>query len=184
MALQHTPDLEAQRAAMRKLSFLIGQWDGEGRLLRGGSVVDLKQSEEAQYKLDGLVLMIEGVGRKKAGGESALQALGIISYDDARGTYHMRAFNDGRFLETEVKLASDGQGMSWGFSLGEIRTKSELRIGESGEWKELHQVTIGAQEPKNFMELTVRKIAIAESAEPSPIVTDLSGDSNTRKKRG
>ena len=48
-----TPDVEAQRTAMKKLGFL---------------------------------------------------ALGLISFDDETGTYRMRAFNDGRWLETEVKL--------------------------------------------------------------------------------
>ena len=44
----------------------------------------------------------------------------------------MRAFNDGRWLETEVRLAEDGQGMTWGFALGEVRTSSVLRINEAG----------------------------------------------------
>lgn len=35
LALQvRTPDLEAQRAAMKKLSFLIGKWSGEARVLQ------------------------------------------------------------------------------------------------------------------------------------------------------
>ena len=72
-----TPDVDAQRAAMKKLSFLIGKWAGEASVLRGpGQFVDLSQTEEAQFKLDGLVLMIEGVGRTKADGKLALQALG------------------------------------------------------------------------------------------------------------
>jgi hypothetical protein len=75
-----TPDLDAQRAAMKKLEFLVGKWAGEARTLRGpGELVPLIQTEEAQYKLDGLVLLIEGVGRMKADSKLALQALGIIS---------------------------------------------------------------------------------------------------------
>src|SRR5271154_947189 len=92
------PDLEAQRAAMKKLSFLTGKWAGEARVFRGPSEpVVLTQTEEAQYKLDGLILLIEGVGRTKVDGKLALQALGIVSYDDESGTYRMRAFNDGRY---------------------------------------------------------------------------------------
>ena len=30
----------------------------------------------------------------------------------------MRTFNDGRFLETELKLLGDGDGLKWGFALG------------------------------------------------------------------
>jgi len=62
-----TPDVEAQRAAMKKLGFLVGEWSGEASALRGpGQFVELTQTESAQFKLDGLVPVIEGVGRTKA----------------------------------------------------------------------------------------------------------------------
>jgi hypothetical protein len=152
------PDLEAQRAAMKKLSFLAGEWAGEARVLRGpGEPMELIQTEKAQYKLDGLLLMIEGVGRTKSGGQPALRALGIISYDDESQTYHMRAFNDGRFLETEVRIPPGSQSLTWGFALGEISTKSVLRIDDSGAWTELHEITIGSQPPKQLMEISVHR---------------------------
>jgi hypothetical protein len=120
-----TPDLEAQRAAMKKLEFLVGEWSGEGRMLRAaGDSVVIMQTEKAQYKLDGLVVVIEGVGRNKADGKLVLQAFGIVSYDDETGAYHMRAFNDGRFLETEVKLIE--KGFTWGFAVGQYRTNSVI----------------------------------------------------------
>ena len=156
--LPRIPDLAAQRAAMKEIDYLVGKWAGEARLLRGpGQPVELLQTEEAQYKLDGLILVIEGVGRTKSAGQLVLQAFGIISYDDESGTYCMRAFNDGRFLETEVKLLEEGKGMTWGFVLGEIRTHSVLRINESGEWTELAEIAIGSQPPKKLLELTVRR---------------------------
>jgi hypothetical protein len=159
--LPRAPDVEAQRAAMRKLSFLVGKWSGEASVLRGPGgppppAVELAQTEEAQYKLDGLVLVIEGTGRTKAGGQVVLQALGLISFDDQAGTYRMRAYNDGRWLETEVALAEGGHGITWGFALGEIKTSSLLRINDKGEWTELGEITIGSQPPRPFMKLTVR----------------------------
>lgn len=154
--LPRVPDTSSQRGAMRKLSFLVGRWSGEARILRaGGESLELVQTEEAEYKLDGLVLLIEGIGCSKADGKAALQALGVISYDDAAGTYHMRAYNDGRYLETEVKLTENGKGMTWGFALGEIKTSSVLRINEKGDWTELAEITIGSQPPRRFMELRV-----------------------------
>ena len=143
---------------MQKLDFLIGTWAGAARLLRGvGEVVELSQTEEARYKLDGLILMIEGIGRNRSDGKAALQAVGLISYDDETGTYHMRAFNDGRWLETEVKLADSGRGLAWGFALGEIKTRSTLTINGKGEWTELAEVTVGSQPARKLMELTVRR---------------------------
>jgi hypothetical protein len=156
--LPRVPDLAAQREAMKKLDFLIGKWTGEARLLRAPAAsVELLQTEEAQYKLDGLIVVIEGVGRTKFGVRPVLQALGIVSYDDESQTYRLRAFNDGRFLESQVKLLAEGQGMTWGFALGEIRTNSVLRINERGEWTELAEISIGSQPLKKLLELTVRK---------------------------
>ena len=151
------PDLAAQRAAMQKLSFLIGKWAGEASVLRGpGEPVELLQTEEASYKLDGLILLIEGLGRSKSNGQPVLQALGIISYDDENRIYRMRAFNDGRYLETDVQLSEEGRELTWGFTLGELRTSSTLRINDKGEWTELAHITLGSQPARKLLELTVR----------------------------
>jgi hypothetical protein len=157
--LPRVPDLRSQRDAMRKLSFLAGKWTGRARQFRGAAEpVELLQTEEVQFKLDGLILMIEGIGKALAEGQPVLQALGIISYDDESATYRMRAFNDGRFLETELKFLSDTPGLAWGFTMGDIQTKSLLRINEEGAWTELHEIAIGFQPSKKFMEMTVRLI--------------------------
>ncbi|HEX8763765.1 MAG TPA: hypothetical protein VF740_01335 [Candidatus Acidoferrum sp.] len=156
--LPRTPDISAQRAAMKKLDFLVGKWVGEARVLRGpGQPVVLLQTEEAQFKLDGLILEIEGIGRTKLDNKPVLEALGIISFDDETDTYHMRAFNDGRFLETDVKLLEDGKSLSWGFALGSIKTSSVLRINEKDEWTELAEITIDSQPTRKLMELTVKR---------------------------
>lgn len=152
-----TPNLEIQRAAMKKLDFLIGSWAGTARVLRAsGEFAELIQTEEASYKLDGLILMVEGIGKNKSNGELSLQALGLISYDDEAGVYRMRAFNDGRWLESDVKLAENGKGLSWGFVFGEIKSNSSLRITENGEWTEAAEVKIGSQPARKFMELAVK----------------------------
>jgi hypothetical protein len=130
---------------MKKVGFLVGKWAGEARVLRGPTEsVEMFQTEEAQYRLDGLILVIEGVGRTKSSGQPLLQAFGIVSYDDESETYRLRAFNDDRFLETQTRLSEEGKGMTWGFALGEITTNSVLRINERGEWTEL-ELTVRPQ---------------------------------------
>ena len=63
-----SPDLEAQRKAMRQLEFLVGTWSGEAWIARGaGETTELVQTEEAGYKLGGLILVIEVIGRNKSG---------------------------------------------------------------------------------------------------------------------
>lgn len=60
----------------------------------------------------------------------------------------MRAFNDGRWLETEVKMAESGDSISWGFALGAFKTATVLRINENGEWIEHGEITIGERPPQ------------------------------------
>jgi hypothetical protein len=152
------PDLEKQRTAMKKLGFLTGTWSGEAHVQRfAGEPVTLTQTEEVQYKLDGLVLVIEGTGRTAMDQIPVVQALGIISYDDATGTYGIRAWNDGRILESEVQLLDDGKSLRWGFGVGEIRSRSVLKIDKDGQWTEVAEVVIGSQPPRKLMDLTVRR---------------------------
>lgn len=151
-----TPDVESQRSAMKKLDFLVGKWSGEARIFRLPSQpVELVRSEDAYYKLDGLLLIIEGIGRNGSDDKIALEALGVVSYDEEAGTYKMRAYNDGRYLETELKLSESGKGISWGFTLGDVKTSSVLRINEKGQWTELTHISVGSQVARKFMELTV-----------------------------
>lgn len=154
-----TPNVEAQREAMKKLGFLVGKWSGEASVLRGpGQTIVLSQTEEARFKLGGLILEIEGIGRTKPEGTLVLQALGLISFDDQSGAYRIRAFNDGRWLETEVKLGDDGHSLSWGFGFGEMKTHSVLRINEKGEWAENAELLIPAKPPQKLMDITVRPV--------------------------
>ena len=36
----------------------------------------------------------------------------------------MRTFNDGRYLETDLKLLDEGKGFTWHFEIGAIKTRS------------------------------------------------------------
>ena len=154
----HQPDLVKQRAAMQRLSFLVGSWSGEAHVQRGpGILVILTQTEKVEYKLGGLALLIEGTGQAQSDQQPSLQALGIISYDDATSAYHIRAWNDGRFFESDVQLLEDGKSLRWGFAVGDIRSSSLLQIDSAGQWTETAELIIGSQPPRKLMDLTVRR---------------------------
>ena len=123
-----------------------------------GEWIEFDQTEHCEYKLDGLLMVIEGEGRAKSDGRGVLHAYGIVSYDDATGKYHMRAFNDDPWLESDESVAGKGKELTWGFTLGEIKTNSNLRLTDA-EWTESHEITIGAQPPKKFMELRVKQVS-------------------------
>ena len=96
--------------------------------------------------------MIEGTGRAQNDQKPSLQALGIISYDDATGEYRIRAWNDGRFLESPVQLFEDGKSLQWGFGVGDIRSSSLLQIDKAGQWTEKTVRLIGPQPPRKLMD--------------------------------
>lgn len=154
-----TPDLRAQRAAMQKLGFLVGKWSGEAQVFpSAGETLRLEWTENAEYKLDGLILEVEANGRNKADNTVVRQALGIVSYDDSVGAYRMRTYNDGRYLETDLKVLDAGNGFTWGFKIGDIRTSSVLEINDRGDWTEVHHITIGYQPTRKLMEVRVSRL--------------------------
>lgn len=134
--------VEKQREAMRKLAFLAGQWSGPVTIVRGpGEPLRLTQTEDVQYKLDGLVLLVEG---KSTGGDGKAQfnAMATISFDDATNTYRFRAYNEGHYLDTE--LAVTGSGFSWSFAAGPAHIVNTMELSGKGEWHETTDVTMGS----------------------------------------
>src|SRR6185295_14653723 len=84
------PNTTAQREAMKKLDFLVGKWSGDASVWRGpGEPMKIRQSEEIEYRLEGLVMLVQGTGRN-AEGKIVFQALATISYDEQAGTYKFR----------------------------------------------------------------------------------------------
>ena len=155
---QRTPDVQAQRSAMRKLSFLVDRWSGEAQVFpAAGGTLTLAWSEDAQYKLNGSLLEIEAQGRNKGDNTVVRQALGLVSYDDSTGVYRMRTYNDRRYLETDLKLLDAGIGFTWGFEIGDIKTSSVLQIDDKGDWTEIHHITIGSQPTRKLMEVRVSR---------------------------
>ena len=53
------PMSEAQKNAMKKLSFLAGKWSGKATVRLGpGEPIDLIQTDDIEYRLDGTILLI------------------------------------------------------------------------------------------------------------------------------
>jgi hypothetical protein len=62
---------------MDKLHLLVGTWSGQARIWREpDSSVDLIQTEQVTYKLDGLILTMEGVGKNKSMARSCCKRSG------------------------------------------------------------------------------------------------------------
>ncbi|MEO7143046.1 MAG: hypothetical protein ABI165_06025 [Bryobacteraceae bacterium] len=143
-----------QREAMRKLSFLAGRWSGPVTIVRGpGEPLRLTESEDVQYKLDGLVLLIEGKSAS-AGGKVLFSALATIAYDDASHTYRFRAYNDGHYIDTELVVPANG--FSWSFTAGPARIVNTMKLTAKGEWNEVTEVAAGGNPPHRSVEMLLQ----------------------------
>jgi hypothetical protein len=153
---QQAPDLQAQRVAMKKLAFLAGKWSGDATSRRGpGEAIKVRQTEVVQFKLDGLVMLIEGTGRNPETGDAMFNALATIAYDDAAKVYHFRAYNDGRYLDTDLKVPENG--FEWGYTSGPAEVRFVMHLSEKGEWVETGDLKLGVNPPQRTFEMTLRK---------------------------
>jgi hypothetical protein len=144
----------AQREAMKKLAFLAGSWSGPASISRGpGEPLKLTQTENVQYKLDGLVLLIEG---QSAGpdGKAQFQALANVAYDDAAHVYRFRAYNDGHYVDTELTVNPDG--FAWGFNAGPAKIQNTMHMTAKGEWQETTDVTFGSNPPRRSVDMQLQ----------------------------
>src|SRR5262245_36597358 len=93
VALLAQDPASGQRAEMKKLDWLVGQWKGTGWIQMGPQGrKEFAQTETVQSKLDGLVLLIEGQGKSKENGSTVHTALALASYDERAKNFRWRAF--------------------------------------------------------------------------------------------
>jgi hypothetical protein len=156
VAQPRQPDIAAQKAAMKKLEFLAGKWEGDAKVWRGpGEPIAVRQTEDVRMRLDGLVLLVEGTGRDPQSGKAVFNALATIAFDEVSGTYRTRAYHDGRYLDTELSVVD--KGYSWGYEAGPAKIRNTMRLSPEGEWVQTGEVLFGNAPPRKTMEMTLRR---------------------------
>lgn len=134
------PDLGVQRAAIERLSNLVGQWSGTANL-EFPVQRTIYQSERVERSADGLLLLIHGTGHADAAlsGEPAFRAFGVISYDDGRQIYEMRAYNEGRAVTAEARFLDDGR-FQWTMNFSPVIVRYTLTV-EGSHWREIGEMS-------------------------------------------
>jgi hypothetical protein len=155
-AAQGRPNPDVQREAMKKLAFLAGRWTGDASVTMGpGGPKVLAQTEDVAFKLDGLVLLVEGTGRHPQTGAVEFNALATVSYDDLARVYRIRAYNGGNYLETELVVRE--RGFEWGYTAGPATVKNIMTLDEAGRWVEFTDVVVNNGPPRRTVEIRVSK---------------------------
>jgi hypothetical protein len=159
------PDGSVNRAEMKKLSAWAGHWKGEGVMQNGPGGASGKSSvdERIELKLDGSIMVVEGVGKSV---DSATQketvvhhAFGIVSYDVPSKTFKFRTYlKDGRGMETLFHILSETH-FEWGFDLpngGKIKYTIKLDNGKT-TWNEIGEYSGDGKSWNRFFEMNLTK---------------------------
>lgn len=134
------PNLEAQRAAMARLQGLTGNWQGEASVLFPRQIT-VFQTERVEADMDGLLLLVRGAGYASAdrAGAPTFNALGVISYDDARQIYEFRVYNDGRAATAEARFLDDGR-LQWTMNFAPTIIRYTIAV-DGDAWTEIGEMS-------------------------------------------
>lgn len=135
------PDIAAQRAAIDRLSALVGNWQGQANVTAPHAMI-VHQTERVERDLDGLVLVIHGTGYANAehSGAPVFQALGVISYDDRRGIYEARTYANGFTTTAEAQFLDDGS-FRWSINAGgPVRIRYTITFDQNS-WNEIGEMS-------------------------------------------
>lgn len=134
-----SPDRSADvRAAMARLPIAPGTWEGEAWFRRGPAAPDtILQVERVEARLNGQVLLIEGIGRAKADPDRVVHhAFATLGWDPHQGEYRMTAWlADGSVTDADAAF-EDGV-FTWGFRVpdGPV-VRYRVSAPEPGAWQE------------------------------------------------
>ncbi|HEU4883319.1 MAG TPA: hypothetical protein VFT45_13755 [Longimicrobium sp.] len=151
----------AAAAEMQRLSFLHGTWRGEGVTTMGpGREERAAVRETAQSRLEGSVLLVEGLGWKGTQGAADYhvvhQALGVVSYDARRGGWAMRAYRGGGWVDADVTVGD--RELVWSFEQpGAGRIRYTIRLDEQGRWHEVGDMSPDGQQWHRFFEMRLTR---------------------------
>lgn len=114
--LAQRPDFSAQcKKEMQKLAYLVGDWKGEAVTRTQNGELKLEQTEHIEWKMDGVLLSIEGIGKEQ--GKVAFNALAMVNYDVAQQQFKFKSYvKEGYSTDAYFKVLEENK-FEWGFDI-------------------------------------------------------------------
>ncbi len=151
-AAQSENAADAQRAEVKKLENMIGQWKGAGWILQGSQRETFAGTEIVQRKIDGLALLVEG-NFKNAEGRTIHETLAVLAFDPQAKGYRFRTYlAAGRSGEHDFKITADGY--EWGFQTPAGTVRYFIKISAEA-W---HETGEFSRDGKNWMKFFEMKL--------------------------
>ncbi|HEX6227550.1 MAG TPA: hypothetical protein VFZ52_24200 [Chryseolinea sp.] len=156
------PSETVAKEKMKPFAHWAGHWQGHGSTRMGpGPAKNSTVDESIEFKLDGAVLLIEGIGKSVEGNENKVvhHALAVLSFDQTTNQYKINTYlKDGRGTLAWFKIIEDNK-YQWGFDTSNGKIKYSITLDpltntwtETGEFSSDHGATW-----INFFEMTLTK---------------------------
>ncbi len=146
----------AELSAMKKLSFLVGKWEGSGWIQQGPQKQNYVGTENVQTKLQGKALLVEGLFKLPDSGQVIHETMAVITFDEKSGKYLFSTFLYNRpNAEFELKVLENG--FTWQMKPGnDMVVDYEMHL-DKGDWVEIGEVTMPGRPKTKFMEMRLKK---------------------------
>lgn len=159
MATAQRPDFSPRcKEEMKKLAFFVGDWKGEARIRNQNGEQVVTQTEHIEWKLDGLVLSIEGTGREKE--TIAFHAFALVNFDPTDQQFKLKSYvKEGLSTNAYFKILSDNQ-FEWGFDIpagGKSRYIITLDPAKK-TWQETGEYSRDGSTWMKFIEMNLTKL--------------------------
>lgn len=151
----------AKRAAMERLAYLVGEWEGEGWMQMGGQRLTFRGGERVQSRLGGLALLVEGDFTSRPPGATrdvpVHQTLGVITFDEATSTYRFATWlATGATGSYTLELRPDGWRWHIDVGAGTLRYTATF---PGDEWVEIGEFSRDGANWDQFFEMRLRRVA-------------------------
>jgi len=130
------PDLAAQRAAIAKLDWMVGAWEGAGWVDMGGGRQTFRQTEAIERRLGDSLLLIEGRGYAGTPETMAFNAVALVSFNDRTGKYNFRSHTRGYVTDATAEFMPDGS-FRWTMTPPGMTIRYTITQPRPGAWNEV-----------------------------------------------
>lgn len=157
-AAEASPD---KVAAMEKIAFLVGTWEGEGWMATGPDQrAHFKSREVVELRLQGTLMVIEGLHTARGGDDEPPQvvhhAMALVSPRE-EGGYDFRSWVVGRGGGEFEGRYEDGA-FIWGMETPRGKMRYTIRLDDEGRWSEVGEFQADDGSWRPFFGMTLSKV--------------------------
>ena len=149
----------AAQKEMQKMSFMIGEWQGEGWVMTPGGKEFSSVNEAISYDLDSTVISLRGVGMADKGGVEVKvhDAIGVLYFDPFQRKFGMSSWiSKGMHTDANVELLGEGK-LKWWFEAGPAGTIRYTMTIANNEWVEIGEMSQDGENWRQFFEMTLKR---------------------------